>query len=174
MLYVVNKGSGVVSVIATAIQEIMGTIQVGKAPQRVVVTPDRSKILITNAGDDTVSLIETATHQTIAVVPVGNHPLGMGPPPRQYPSVCGQLRKWNRLRVGTADESRIRDDDSSRRWSHERSVCVWRSQGIRHQFPQPNHLHHQPDDPARDARNPITKGGWKSTRSSSNPGWNSS
>jgi YVTN family beta-propeller protein len=77
MLYVVNKGSDVVSIIATATNEVIETIPVGKSPQRVAVTPDRTRILITNAGDDTVSILETVTHQTIAVVSVGNHPLGI-------------------------------------------------------------------------------------------------
>jgi YVTN family beta-propeller protein len=77
MLYVVNKGSDVVSVIATATQEIMETLQVGKSPQRLAVTPDRTRILITNAGDDTVSTIDTVTHETIAVLSVGNRPLGI-------------------------------------------------------------------------------------------------
>jgi YVTN family beta-propeller protein len=77
MLYVVNKRSDVVSVIATATNEVIETIPVGKSPQRAAVAPDRTRILIANADDDTVSIIDTVTHETIAVVSVGNHPLGI-------------------------------------------------------------------------------------------------
>jgi YVTN family beta-propeller protein len=77
MLYVVNKGSSMISVIATATNEVIEMIRVGTSPQRVVITPDRTKLLITNAGDNTVSILDTATHQIIAAVPVGNHPLGI-------------------------------------------------------------------------------------------------
>jgi YVTN family beta-propeller protein len=58
LVYVVNSGSGTVSVISTATNRVVGTIAVGTEtqPQAVAVSPDGS-LLYVALGDDRVLVI---------------------------------------------------------------------------------------------------------------------
>ncbi|MFF1757628.1 YncE family protein, partial [Streptomyces sp. NPDC058266] len=61
-LYVVNSGSGTVSVIDTRTNAFVGPpIHVGKGPAGVAVDSVRGRAYVTNSGSDSVSVINTRT-----------------------------------------------------------------------------------------------------------------
>jgi YVTN family beta-propeller protein/VCBS repeat-containing protein len=61
--YVVNQASNTVSVIDTATNAVVATINVGATPTAVAVSPDNSRVYV--AGNNTVSVINTATNTVI-------------------------------------------------------------------------------------------------------------
>jgi YVTN family beta-propeller protein len=75
-VYVVNEGSGSVSVIDTATNTVT-TIPVGQSPKGVAVTPDGSKVYVVNEGSSSVSVIDTATN---TVIPTGTSLTGLDRP----------------------------------------------------------------------------------------------
>jgi len=76
--YVANLGGGV-SVIDTATNTVVATVQVGigDGPQGVAITPSGAFAYVTNFSSNDVSVIDTATNTVIARVPVGVGPLGV-------------------------------------------------------------------------------------------------
>jgi uncharacterized repeat protein (TIGR01451 family) len=72
--YVVNRGSNSVSVIDTATQQVIKTIEVGTAPVALALTPDESKVYVVNRGSHNVSVITTATLQVTTTISVGFGP----------------------------------------------------------------------------------------------------
>jgi YVTN family beta-propeller protein len=75
--YVANYGSGTVSVIDTATNQVTATISVGIGPDGVAITPDGSQAYVVNNYDSTVSVIDTATNQVTATISVGIVPYGV-------------------------------------------------------------------------------------------------
>lgn len=75
--YIPNAVDNNVSVVNTATNKVVTTIQVGKFPESVTVSQDGSLVYVVNNGDNTVSAINTATNAVIAVIPVGNTPVGI-------------------------------------------------------------------------------------------------
>jgi YVTN family beta-propeller protein/VCBS repeat-containing protein len=63
-----------VSVISTATNTVTSTIQVGRHPSGLAISPDGSAVYVTNFDDYTVSVISTATNTVIATIPVGGQP----------------------------------------------------------------------------------------------------
>ena len=53
----------------------IGLLQVGVSPQKVAITPDGSRVLVTNKGSGTVTMINTQTNTIVATVNVGKAPL---------------------------------------------------------------------------------------------------
>ena len=80
-LYVANLATDSVSVIATASDAVVDTIQVGDRPRAVAVTPDGATVLVGNGGDDTVSLIRAADGVVIDTLTVGDGPAGVAVTP---------------------------------------------------------------------------------------------
>ena len=77
LAYVANGHSDNVSVIETAGSTIVATVDVGKDPQGVAITPDGLFAYVANRKSDAVSVIETATHTVVATVDVGKDPHGV-------------------------------------------------------------------------------------------------
>jgi YVTN family beta-propeller protein len=73
--YVANSRDHTVSVISTATNTILSTIQVGAIPEGVAVMPDGSRAYVTNFDDGTVSVIDAKTSSVVATIAVGNDAL---------------------------------------------------------------------------------------------------
>lgn len=76
-LFVVNSGSGTVSVVDTATNRVRSTISVGSTPHNAVISHDGTKLYVSNYGSGTVSVIDTATSSVANTVGVGVHPHGI-------------------------------------------------------------------------------------------------
>ena len=63
--------------IDTSTNKIMATIEVGKRPWNMVITPDGGKLYVANGRSDSVSVIDTATNTKIKDIPVGKRPWGV-------------------------------------------------------------------------------------------------
>jgi YVTN family beta-propeller protein len=74
--YITNGGSNTVSVIDTATNTVIATVNVGDRPQGVAVSPDGTAVYVTNYGG-TVSVIDTATNKVTSTVSVGTNPNGI-------------------------------------------------------------------------------------------------
>jgi YVTN family beta-propeller protein len=66
-----TSSPGLVSVISTAANAIVGTIDVGNYPISAAISPDSSTVYVDNLGNSTISIINTATNTVIATVPAG-------------------------------------------------------------------------------------------------------
>ncbi|HEY9001013.1 MAG TPA: beta-propeller fold lactonase family protein [Mucilaginibacter sp.] len=75
--YVANSADNTVSIVNTATNTVIATLNVGKYPTGVSVSPDGSRAYVTDQGDNTVSIINTITNKVIATIPVGLGPWGI-------------------------------------------------------------------------------------------------
>jgi YVTN family beta-propeller protein len=77
---VANGDSNDVSVIDTATNTVIATVNVGTSPTGVSVTPDGKKVYVANWGNQPgrVSVIDTSTNTVTASVPVGSDPVAFG------------------------------------------------------------------------------------------------
>ncbi len=76
-----NQYEDTVSVIDTATNNIIATVDVGSSPTGIAVSPDGTKVYVTNYDDNTTSVIDTATNNVIATVNVGAGPMGVAVSP---------------------------------------------------------------------------------------------
>ena len=79
-LLVSNEAAGTVSIINTATDSVLNTINVGtnfpnSGPGPIRVLPDGSKAYVVNELNDTVSAINVATNSLITNIPVGTNPV---------------------------------------------------------------------------------------------------
>ncbi|MGV8129203.1 MAG: beta-propeller fold lactonase family protein [Methanolinea sp.] len=79
--YITNYGNDTVTVIDTATDYIIATVDVGSGPGGVAVSPDGTRVYVANFYSGTVSVIDTFTHTVIATVPVGANPDGVAVSP---------------------------------------------------------------------------------------------
>ncbi|MFZ1089787.1 MAG: autotransporter-associated beta strand repeat-containing protein, partial [Xanthobacteraceae bacterium] len=79
LVYVTNYGSssGSVSVINTATNTVVATVNVGSFPVGVAITGDGTRVYVANSGSNDVSVINTATNTVVATVNVGPLPQGI-------------------------------------------------------------------------------------------------
>ena len=70
--YVTNQGDGV-SVIDLATLKIKRSIEVGKDPRGLGITPDGRYLVTANQGDADVSVVDTATGKTAYRIPIGKN-----------------------------------------------------------------------------------------------------
>ncbi len=82
VLYVVQSGSGLVSVLDTGTGKEVARIPTGDTPHSVVVTPDEGTLFVANTGNPaqsarSVTAIQTSTHRVLAQIDVGFSPLDM-------------------------------------------------------------------------------------------------
>lgn len=73
-IYVVNQGSGDVTVVSTIDNFVIRNIPVGTSPVWGVMAPDGVHVFIVNQGSNDVSVIDTLLDQVIATIPVGTSP----------------------------------------------------------------------------------------------------
>jgi RHS repeat-associated protein len=73
-LYVLNSGSGTVSVINTSSNTVSSTITVGTSPSSMTLSPDGSLLYVANNGSGNVSVISTASNTVIHTITVGTNP----------------------------------------------------------------------------------------------------
>src|SRR5688572_25138167 len=78
--------SGTVSVIDTASNTVVGTIDVGLDPCGMALSPSGDRLYVTNANSDTVSVIDTKTDAVTKTLHVG---LGGASPPFDTSRVDG-------------------------------------------------------------------------------------
>jgi YVTN family beta-propeller protein len=91
-LYVGNRGSHTVSVIATATGQEVATIPVGTSPCALALSSDGSRGYVANRGSDTVSVFDLDSWQLTAIIPVGPTPTGVAISPdgsRAYVTCSG-------------------------------------------------------------------------------------
>jgi methanogen extracellular protein (TIGR04279 family) len=79
--YITNYFNNTVSVIDTAANNVVGTVNVGSNPFGVAVSPDGANVYVTNLGSSNVSVIDAATNTVIATVNVGKRPYGIAVSP---------------------------------------------------------------------------------------------
>lgn len=94
--YIANLNSDTVSVIDTAANSVINTINVGIGPQGIAVNSDGTKVYVTNSGrgyytDSTVSVIDTATNTVTATVNVGSMPTRVAVTPDGKKYMCRTL-----------------------------------------------------------------------------------
>lgn len=77
--YVVNHGSGTVSVLDTTANAVVATVPVGNQPLGAAVDPGGMRTYVTNqvVPNGTVSVLDGATNTVVATVPVGAGPSGV-------------------------------------------------------------------------------------------------
>jgi YVTN family beta-propeller protein len=73
-IYVANNGSGSVTVIGGAGENVVATIPVGTTPSAIAVDALTNTIYVANSGSSSVSVISGATNAVIATVTVGTTP----------------------------------------------------------------------------------------------------
>jgi YVTN family beta-propeller protein len=75
-LYAVDSDNGIVAVVDTHQLSVVTTVNVGVAPERVVVGPDDT-LYISNRGERSVSFVQPGTWKETARVAVGVEPVGL-------------------------------------------------------------------------------------------------
>jgi len=79
-VYASSDGDSVVSVISTATDEIIASIDVGSAPHGLAITPDGSRVLVAVYGCNKVGAIDTRTNSIVWKTTVAQpHNLGITP-----------------------------------------------------------------------------------------------
>ena len=68
LVYVTHLDDNTVSVIDTATQTVVATIDVGARPELLVAHPGGTLVYVTNVGDSTISAIDTATNSVVATI----------------------------------------------------------------------------------------------------------
>ena len=99
--------SGTVSVIDTATNTVVKTINVGLHPCGMALSPSGDRLYVTNANSDTVSIIDTATDavtRTLSVAPIGP---GRAPVLGSSPNAVAVSPAGNILDVANAAENAI-------------------------------------------------------------------
>jgi len=76
-LYVTNVVSNTVSVIDTITDTVVSTINVGRSPRGIAISPDGSVAYVTNFLDDTIAVLDTTTRTVVATITVGDGPSGV-------------------------------------------------------------------------------------------------
>ncbi|MBA3956681.1 MAG: hypothetical protein H0X58_08475, partial [Acidimicrobiia bacterium] len=89
--YVANSSSDDVSVIDTATDTVVATVDVGDGPVGVAITPDGARAYVANFNSDDVSVIDTATNTVVATVDVGDGPQGVAITPAAVDSPTSSI-----------------------------------------------------------------------------------
>lgn len=75
--YITNELSDTVSVVDTATNNLVATVDVGLGPEGVAVNPTGTRVYVADLGNETISVIDTATNSLVATVPVDVDPFGV-------------------------------------------------------------------------------------------------
>ena len=78
-LYVANNGvgTGSISVIDAATDQVVATVPVGVSPSALAVDMDRQIVYVMNRGSDSVSVLDARTNTVTDTIPVGHRPAAM-------------------------------------------------------------------------------------------------
>ena len=99
--------SGTVSVIDTASNAVVKTIEVGLHPCAMALSPGGARIYVTNANSDTVSVIETASDAVLKTLHVGQLGPDRAPVLGSSPNAVTVSRDGKTLYVANAAENAI-------------------------------------------------------------------
>jgi uncharacterized repeat protein (TIGR01451 family) len=75
--YVPNSMDNNISVIDTATNKVIASVNVGDQPYGIAITPDGNKVYVANQVSNTVSVIDAVNLTVTATVPVGISPVGV-------------------------------------------------------------------------------------------------
>jgi YVTN family beta-propeller protein len=76
-LYISNSGEDTLTVISNLENEVIDTVEVGRGPMGLAVTPEGDYVYVANSMDGTVSVIRTTDNSVIETVEVGASPMGV-------------------------------------------------------------------------------------------------
>jgi YVTN family beta-propeller protein len=79
--YIANPSSNNVSVIDTATNTLISTVDVGQFPLGIAVTPDGKKVYVANSNSNNISVIGAATKTVTVTINAGNTPRGVAVTP---------------------------------------------------------------------------------------------
>jgi len=79
-LYAADSDNNILAVVDTSAMQLIATVKIGLAPERVVVGPDDT-IYVSNRGERTVSVISYRNWTETARLPVGVEPVGLAVTP---------------------------------------------------------------------------------------------
>jgi YVTN family beta-propeller protein len=77
LAYITNSDGNSISILDTHTQQIVGAIQTGKGPGRVVLTPDGKTLVYNLQAGEAVGFANVAARKQTAVVPLGGAPLSL-------------------------------------------------------------------------------------------------
>ncbi len=63
--YVTNEESGTISVLDRAKNQVVSTMQMGRAPRGIAVEPEPRRAFVLNGGDDTITVIDVSTQRVL-------------------------------------------------------------------------------------------------------------
>ncbi|MDD2898239.1 MAG: Ig-like domain-containing protein [Desulfuromonadaceae bacterium] len=75
--YVANNGSKTLSVIDTASNSVVATVDVGIGPQGVAINANANRVYMANSGSNTVSVVDTSINAVVATIDIGSRPMGI-------------------------------------------------------------------------------------------------
>ena len=76
--YVPNEGSGTLSVIDTATDQVVGDIAVGAKPRGTAVSPDGRTAYVSDQPNAVVVVVDLVARKRSGAIPVGASPEGVG------------------------------------------------------------------------------------------------
>jgi YVTN family beta-propeller protein len=79
--YIANYGGDTVSVVDTATNKVVKTINVGSSPDAVLATPNGAYVYVANYWSNNVSVISTASRSVVKTVGVGQGPTSLAVTP---------------------------------------------------------------------------------------------
>jgi YVTN family beta-propeller protein len=72
-----DTGTGRLSVISMANNEVQATILVGRVPEALALAPDETLVYVANTGNNNVSVVDTASRRAVGTIRVGQAPMGI-------------------------------------------------------------------------------------------------
>jgi YVTN family beta-propeller protein len=72
-----DTGTGRLSVISMANNEVQATILVGRVPEALALAPDETLAYVANTGNNNVSVVDTASRRAVGTIRVGQAPMGI-------------------------------------------------------------------------------------------------
>ena len=76
--YVPNEGSGSLSVIDTATDQVVGEIAAGKKPRGIVVSADGRTVYVSDQPNNQLVVVDIASRKATGVIALGESPEGVG------------------------------------------------------------------------------------------------
>ncbi len=103
--YISNNDSQNISVIDTATDTVIATVNVGSCPVGVAVNPMETMVYVANYGSNNVSVIDTANDTVVATVNVGVNPYGVAVNPKGTKGYVANYGSNNFSVIDTANDT---------------------------------------------------------------------